>query len=549
MGYADYWIKRADARMAEAHSSSDEVIQQISKAYDEVVSQLNKDIDRLFYRFASGQGLTEEQAKELLNQQLSVNEVKEIRKRISLIEDEEIRKELEAKLQSTVTRARITRLEALKEDIYIQTSRMADVELKLSSARYFSIIEEEYLHNIFDFQQYLGFTYSFSEIPVNTIQEILKDNWSGKHYSKRIWENSLTNGKRIEETVEQLLLKGTMLGTNSRKMAAELNKLTNTGMYACERLIRTETTYFVAMADKEAAKRRGTKKVQFVATLDNRTSDQCRENDGKIIPIEEAIPGKTIPPLHPFCRSVIIDVIGGLVHKVRTARNPLTGKNYKIPADMTYQQWNDKYVKSGKLLVPDIQNPMMQQSVKDFETTLNDNDDGSNVFQMMRFCKDNATYTEDRSISGAYAYDMETDEFKYNPTDENFNDYDMNFVYSHELAHRLDATWCRSWESKKFLSAIEDTKKKLYNNRTQVEKWLQSSAGDDAGFSDIIDALSNGEMSGISAHGTEYWEKSAIHAPMEIFANLIYIKTMKPKSVSGTEGFLKELFEALEELI
>lgn len=549
MGYADYWIKRADARMAEVHRGSDEVILQISKAYEDAISQLNKDIDRLFYRFANGQELTEGQAKELLSQQLSANEVKEIRERISLIEDEGIRKELETRLQSTITRARISRFEALKEDIYIQTSRMADVELKLSNERYFSIIEDEYLHNVFDFQKYLGFTYSFSKIPVNTIQEILKDNWSGKHYSKRIWENSLTNGKRIEETVEQLLLKGTMLGTNSRKMAKELDKLTNTGMYACERLIRTETTYFVAMADKEAAKRRGTKKVQFVATLDNRTSEQCRKNDGKIIPIEEAIPGKTIPPLHPFCRSVIIDVIEGLVHKVRTARNPLTGKNYKIPADMTYQQWNDKYVKSGKLLVPDIQNPMMQQSVKDFETTLNDNDDGSNVFQMMQFCKDNATYVENTNMDSAYAYDMGADEFQFNPTHKYFNDYDMNYVYSHELAHRLDVTWCRSWESKKFLSAIEDTKKKLYNNRVQVETWLQGSAGDDAGFSDIISALSEGELEGIAGHSKEYWLAEEMNAPLEIFANLVYIKTMKPTGISGTEGFLKELFEALEELI
>ncbi|MDD3415492.1 MAG: minor capsid protein [Lachnospiraceae bacterium] len=339
MAYADYWIKRADARMAEIQAGSDQTIQDISEAYDSAMKQLNKDIDRLFFRFAGKNGLTPEQAKELLSETLTSQEVDSIRSQIDMIQDPDIKRQLYTKLDATISRSRISRLEALKEDIYIQTSKMADVELQRSTARYFNIIQDDYLHNVFDCQQYLNFAYSFSKIPVNTINEILKDNWSGKHYSKRLWENSMVNGAKIEDTVKKLLLKGTLTGTNSRKLAKELDKITNTGTYACERLIRTESTYFVAMADLEAAKRRGTKRIRFVATLDDRTSEECRDHDGNIINIEDAVPGKTIPPLHPFCRSVIIDVIEGLVHRVRTARNPVTGKNYKVPADMTYREW------------------------------------------------------------------------------------------------------------------------------------------------------------------------------------------------------------------
>ena len=549
MAYEDYWIKRADARMAEAHKGSDVTIQKIQKAYQESVDQLNKDIDRLFYRFVGENGLSEEQARELLNEQLTSSEVQKIRNRIALIEDEDIRKQLEQKLKSTITRARISRLEALKEDIYIQTSRMADAELRLSSERYFSVVEDEFLHNVFDIQQYLGFGFSFSKIPVNVIQEILKDDWSGKHYSKRIWENSLTTGKRIEETVEELLLKGMMLGTNSRKMAAELNKHTNTRMYACERLIRTETTYFVTMADVEAAKRRGTQKLKFLATLDNRTSNQCQEADGKIIPVAEAVPGKNVPPLHPFCRSVVIELIKGLMHNRRIARDPATGKTYYVPADMTYKEWWAKYVQSGAMLVPELKEPTMKKSLEDFDEILEKNDDGSSIFQMLRFSKENATFVEDRKMSGAYGYMESTDEFKYNPDDEDFGLHDMNFVYAHELAHRLDTTWCNSWENETFLSAIEATRQKLYNDPKKIQEWLDGPPGEDVGFSDIVHALSLGEMSGIAGHELNYWVSNPRNVPLEIFANMVYIRTMQPENVRGTEGFLEELFKALEEMI
>jgi SPP1 gp7 family putative phage head morphogenesis protein len=46
-------------------------------------------------------------------------------------------------------------------------------------------------------------------------------------------------------------------------------------------------------------------KVQFLATLDSRTSDVCRARDGKVYPRNKA----PRPPLHPNCRSLLIPVI------------------------------------------------------------------------------------------------------------------------------------------------------------------------------------------------------------------------------------------------
>lgn len=312
MSYEEYWIERANNRISDRQQYLSASIAEIDAAYHDAIRQINKDINKLLGRYMLESGLSKSEVKKLLAEEINIS-------------DE----------NAGYYRQRISRMEALKQSIARQMSVIADKEYAVSTKAYKDCIREEYLHNIFDTQQFLGFAYNFSELPERIITQILKNDWSGKHYSERIWGNIQT----ISHEIEKIILEGMMRGTNSRKMAEQLNDLADTGMYACERLIRTETTYFTAMADLEAAKGRGVKKIRFAATLDTRTSPECRAADGKIIDIEDAVPGKNVPPLHPFCRSVIIDVIDGLVHKVRKARDPVTGKNYNVPADMTYKEW------------------------------------------------------------------------------------------------------------------------------------------------------------------------------------------------------------------
>lgn len=335
MAYEDYWTSRADGRLSDQQEYVTTSILEINQAYEEAMKELQRKIDRLFWRFVREGGMTEQEARAILRQTISAKEVSDIWNQLENITDPKIREQLLKQIDAYYYQSRITREEALQAVIQAQMSVIADQELAIHTKTYTNVIRQEYLRSMFDAQQYLGVAFSFQDLPDKVIHQILREDWSGKHYSKRIWGNAQT----INREIEKLLLKGAMLGTNSRKLAKQLSNLADSGTYAAERLIRTETTYFVTMADLEAAKARGTKQIRFVATLDTRTSSECRTADGSIIDIEDARPGKNVPPLHPFCRSVIIDVIKGLVHKVRRARNPATGKNYLVPADMTYKDW------------------------------------------------------------------------------------------------------------------------------------------------------------------------------------------------------------------
>lgn len=358
MAYEDYWISRAEDRLNDQQEYVTISIQELSQAYEEAMKELQRKIDRLFWRFVREGGMTEQEARDLLRQTISAQEISDIWQQLETITDPGIKEQLLKQIDTCYYQSRISREEALQTAIRTQMSVIADQELAIHTRAYTNVIQTEYLRSMFDAQQYLGVAFSFQKLPDKIIHQILQENWSGKHYSKRIWGNAQV----INREIEKLLLKGAMLGTNSRKLAKQLGDLANSGTYAAERLIRTETTYFTTMADLEAARVRGTKQVRFVATLDLRTSPQCREADGSIVNIEDAKPGKNLPPLHPFCRSVIIDVIKGLVHKVRRARNPATGKNYLVPADMTYKEWGklplvEKQLNMGQVKGVTLQHP------------------------------------------------------------------------------------------------------------------------------------------------------------------------------------------------
>lgn len=335
-----YWNKRANERMATYHKNSDETIRKIANAYDKAINDINEDINKIFFKYQIDGDLSTTEARELLNSKIPKRELNRIRARIHDIENEDLKRYMMSKLNAEAYKARITRLEALKESIYINTKLAADVEINQSERLYTDNINQAYYNNIFDIQKGLGIGFNVAQMPLESVQEILKNNWSGKHYSKRIWYNT----DLLAEKLEEVITSGLMSGKSSRIMAQDLRELTNYGKFACERIIRTETTYIANTAEIESYKECGIDKYVFIATLDLRTSKQCREKDKKIFNVKDAEVGVNLPPLHPYCRSTTRAYFDNMEVLNRRARDPVTGKTYLIPGDMNYQEWYDKFV-------------------------------------------------------------------------------------------------------------------------------------------------------------------------------------------------------------
>lgn len=328
--------------MATYHKNSDETIFKINKAYDKAIKDINEDINNIFRNYQINTGLSSSECRKILNSKISNKELVSIKERIRYIKDDDIKKQLYAELNSKAYKARITRLEALKDSINVNTKRVADTELQATTKLYTNNIQDAYYRTLFDIQKGVKLGFNVAEMPDETIQEILKNNWSGEHYSKRIWNNSKVFASKLEDT----LISGIMAGHSVKKIAKELEEYTSYGKFATERLTRTETTYMCNMAEIESYKECGIDKYIFLATLDLRTSKQCRQHDGKIYKVSEAKPGVNLPPLHSYCRSTTIADMDseGLENLSRRARDPVTGKTYIVPGNMNYEEWHKKFV-------------------------------------------------------------------------------------------------------------------------------------------------------------------------------------------------------------
>ena len=155
---------------------------------------------------------------------------------------------------------------------------------------------------------------------------------------------------------------------------------------------------------------------------------------------------------------------------------------------------------------------------------------------------------EDENIAAPFAYVPGEDVIKYNPSASHVLDYDMDYVFSHEVSHRMDFLEYQSWKNDKFLKAIETCSEKVYDQREEIQKWFDVGGKyeDSFALSDIIGALSNGLVDVPIGHDVSYWNEDPRNKPMEIFANLSSIDVLE---LEEKEDILKELFEAYKELI
>ena len=337
-----YWAQRALARMDSYHKDNDRVVGKVLEAYQAAIKDIDADIERILGAYAKNGSLTREEALQKLTNLEARQTLDSLEKSISGVKDAKLRQELLSRINAPAYRARLTRLEAVKEKLNIEVQRVANVTVREMDKGLFSTAETAFYSATYDMQRRTGRGYSFAEIPTKQIQEVLRNNWSGKHYSDRVWGNAAATASNMEH----ILTKGLMQGKSVRKMADEMAETMNSGKYAATRLIRTETTYVSNAAELKAYEEAGVEKIEYLAQLDGRTSEMCRELDGKLIPVKRAVIGKNVPPVHPNCRSTTLEIFDddNLADLKRRARDPKTGELIEVPLNMSYKQWEKKFV-------------------------------------------------------------------------------------------------------------------------------------------------------------------------------------------------------------
>ncbi len=103
----------------------------------------------------------------------------------------------------------------------------------------------------------------------------------------------------------------------------------------------TEVTYYCAQRELTAYSHNQCEEYQYLAPLDFKTCRPCRELDGKVFRIDNAVPGINYPPMHSGCRSSTIAVMSRewLDTVSRNALDPITREQMWLPPGSTYYTW------------------------------------------------------------------------------------------------------------------------------------------------------------------------------------------------------------------
>lgn len=331
-----YWENRKEWLIYHQMESADKTADRIGKLYHRAYLEIEKKMNNVLDRFAFKYRMSREQALDILERLNNKNDVDELIKELRLHGDNIDIKELSMMMDSPSYWYRINALKDTMAEVDTVMKLVYNNEIAVSTEHYKKAANDSFLKNTYTLQQQMGYGNKVSILPPETVSKLLKSKWSGANYSKRIWNNTTT----LAGDLKTELLTSVLMGrTESETMKIFLNKFA-VGANTARRLVRTESAYIYNQMDTEAYKNSGIEYYRFVATLDLKTSKVCQELDGKVFKTTDAQVGVNFPPMHPWCRSVTIANIDDDTLKTLDRR---AGKE-KVPANMTYKEWEDKFV-------------------------------------------------------------------------------------------------------------------------------------------------------------------------------------------------------------
>ncbi|EQE29790.1 phage head morphogenesis, SPP1 gp7 family domain protein [Clostridioides difficile CD34] len=344
MKHKDYWRKRFEQLEEAQNNKSVKYYLELEKQYKLAMNSIEKDMLAWYNRFAKNEGISLLEAKKLLNTR-ELEEFKwSVEEYIKYGKENAINQKWMKELENASARVHITRLEALKLQIQQQVEVLYGNELDGIDKLMRDIYTSGYYHTAFNVQQGVNVGWSLMSLDTNRINKIISKPWAtdGLNFSERIW------GKYRPTLVNELhtkLTQSIIRGENPKNLVNDFAKRFNVSKSQAKNLIMTESAFFASASRKDCFSDLDVEKYEIIATLDLRTSNICRELDGKIFDMKDYQVGITAPPFHCRCRTTTAPWFED-EEGYRAARGE-DGKTYYVPSSMKYNEWYEKYVKNN----------------------------------------------------------------------------------------------------------------------------------------------------------------------------------------------------------
>ena len=344
MNIREYWEKKAERRIRLGDTMTASAVRELQEIYDSSSSSVKKEIEAFLGLYSKDGELSLSDLRKILSRAELRQYRKDVDKYIETakeIENTEASRQYQEELRKERQRKNVARQQAIHTALLFYMMSLGIEEEKILKSSMADAYRQTYAHDAFDYQQYTGKGETVRKPDDSQVNSVLRSRWVGSNYSDRIWNDK----RKLLSELETTLLRGISMHRDADSIAFDISKNLGVSFRNARRLVTTEISYVQGEATKAMYKTYGVSRYQFVATLDDRTSEICRSTDGMVFNLRDAEVGINWPPLHSWCRSSTVPYIENADEDSTRAARDQHGRNIYVPASMTYREWEEKYLK------------------------------------------------------------------------------------------------------------------------------------------------------------------------------------------------------------
>ena len=294
-----YWLKRSEELDKVATKVEKEVMKELSALYRDAFRSIEKEVNDFMMQYAKDHKLDYATVTQTLTP-IDLAEYNQKIEELYAMYRDTGSEYIKIEIDRLNARAKITRLQALQDAINVELTKVThEYQMTLEDAL-IGLFTEQYK----EVSELMGVMAPV--INREAIKTIIEYPYAGKMFSDRIWDNK----DALVKHIKQNLTAGIIRGDSIQKMSRQLKKDLNVLYYQAERLVRTETNYAMNQGHLKGYADSGVvEKYEFLAAIDSRTSKLCKNQNGKVYKLSDAVVGVNFPPLHPHCRSTVVPVL------------------------------------------------------------------------------------------------------------------------------------------------------------------------------------------------------------------------------------------------
>ena len=294
-----YWLKRSEELDKVAKMTEKEVMKKLSALYRDAFRSIEKEVNDFMMKYAVDHKLDYATVTQMLTP-IDLAEYNQKIEELYAMYRDTGSEYIKIEIDRLNARAKITRLQALQDAINVELTKVTHEYQMTLEDTLIGLFTEQYK----EVSELLGIMAPV--INREAIKTIIEYPYAGKMFSDRIWDNK----DALVKHIKQNLTAGIIRGDSIQKMSRQLKKDLNVLYYQAERLVRTETNYAMNQGHLKGYADSGVvEKYEFLAAIDSRTSKLCKNQNGKVYKLSDAVVGVNFPPLHPHCRSTVVPVL------------------------------------------------------------------------------------------------------------------------------------------------------------------------------------------------------------------------------------------------